>query len=224
MSEAQWCDPSPEEGNGQDRRQLASDPVCGPLAHLRWRPILITGTLRHVLINHFIEPDHIEDPSIRDAIWTDGPGTGILIESVYRWRSLLAEKRPAILLKRNAFRNVRRVIGDRVGQDEEGNPRYETYWVGSHTLFCIHGSGAGAEVLATETQRELTQFTPALRDSLGLLRLQVTDIGEIGELEEATENFVVPITVAWGYNEIWTLRPEALKLSGFQFEIQAGDC
>jgi hypothetical protein len=121
--------------------------------------------------------------------------------------------RPAILIKRNAYRNVRVGILDRVGADEEGNDNFATLWVGSHTLFCIHGSGAGTEILATEAQQELTQFAPVITEMLGLHKFKVNEVGPVSELEEATENFVAPITIGWAYEETWSIAPEALKLS-----------
>ena len=97
--------------------------------------------------------------------------------------------------------------------DKEGNDHYVTFWKGSHTLFCIGGTGAQAEILATEVQRELTEFGPELVRTLGLMRFQVTEIGAVGELEEAQENFVVPVTVGYAYEERWITRIQGPRLN-----------
>ena len=123
------------------------------------RPQLMTGIFRDILMRHFYSAGHIEDPNLRQLVWRPGETTDILIESVYRWRPELTEHRPGVLIKRNAMQNERRGIGDRhQGQvtDMYGHEHYATFWVGSHTLFCIGGSGAQAELLGTEVQRELT--------------------------------------------------------------------
>lgn len=135
-----------------------------------------------------------------------------MIESIHRWRGDLAEKRPAILIKRNQYSNTRMTVGDQAGTDAQGNRQYVTWWTGSHTLFCIHASGASAEVLATEVQREITQFAPVILQTLGLFRLVVTDVGAISEIEEAKESFVIPVNVTWAYQEFWTIKHEALRL------------
>jgi hypothetical protein len=197
--------------------------VPGSLAHLGWRPLVLTGFLRDFLINHF-QPDNIEEPDLQNAIWQEGPPTGILIESIHRWRGDLVEMRPAVTIKRNAYRNFRFLLSDRVGTDEKGNDSFATIWVGSHTLFCIHGTGASVEILATEVQRELTQFAPAITKRLGFKKFQVTEVGSISELEEATENFVVPVTVGWAYEEKWSLAPEALRLNGIDLQFDLLDC
>ncbi len=206
----------------QDRRQLVGC-VANSIAHTGWRPILLTGLMRQLLTSHFSNPRYVEDPDLRDgpyaAIWRDTLQSGILIETTHRWRGELVEKRPAVLVKRNAFRNLRVTIGDRAGVSERGFENFVTLWVGSHTLFCIHGSGASCEILATEVQRELTQFGPAIGQTLALHKFQVTEVGEISVVEEAKQNFIVPITVGWCYEETWELRPEALPLANVDISM-----
>ena len=67
-------------------------------------------------------------------------------------------------------------------------------------------------MLATEVQRELTGFGPVILKSLGLHRFQVTEVGAIAELEEATENFVVPVTVGYAYEQRWLIKRQAPTL------------
>lgn len=177
-----------------------------------WRPIMLTGLVRDLLIRHFSTPSQIETPDLRQLVWREDERTGILIESIHRWRGDLVEKRPAVVIKRNAYQNLRMLIGERSGLTEQGHYEYSTFWVGSHTLFCIHGSGASVEILASEVQRELTQFAPAVIEYLGLLKWAVTEVGGIAEIEEARESFVVPITIGWCYEEHWRLELESLKL------------
>lgn len=177
-----------------------------------WRPIMLTGLLRDVLTRHFAAPLNIEEPDLRHLVWSEGVRTGILIESIYRWRGELVEKRPAVIVKPNGRKNVRYGIADMLGADDQGFMHYQTFWVGSHTLFCIHGSGASVEILATEVQRELTQFANVLVRYLNLMTFRVTEVGAIAELEEARESWVIPVTVAWAYEERWKVEMESLKL------------
>jgi len=220
---ADWCESESPSPDPQDRRQLIGPQTANALCHTGWAPIILTGLFRDLLVRHFSDANFIETPELRKAIWQELPPTGILIESVHKWRGDLTEKRPAITIKRNAYRNVRMAILDRVGTDEEGNDNFSTLWVGSHTLFCIHGTGAGVEILATEVQRELTQFAPVITKMLGLHKFKVNEVGQISELEEATENFVVPLTVGWAYEENWRLEPEALRLSSISIGFSL-DC
>lgn len=177
-----------------------------------WRPLMITGLVLDILRRHFAEPMHVEEPDLRHLVWRADVRTGILIESIHRWRGELTEKRPAVILKGNGRQNIRWGIQDAAGADAQGNWLFETFWAGSHTLFCIHGSGASVEILATEVQRELTQWHPIITRYLGLHRWQVTEVGGVSELEEAKESFVIPITVGWIYTEKWVVSVESLKL------------
>lgn len=185
------------------------------LCSLLPRPLLLTGFFRDVLIRHFSSIDYIEAPELQRLIWQRGEQTNILIEAIHRWVPELTEHRPGVIIKRNAYANRRFGIGDRhhgPSADTVGNPHYATFWVGSHTLFCLGGSGAQAELLATEVQRELTEFGPVILKSLSLHRFQVTEVGAIAELEEATENFVVPVTVGYAYEQRWLIKRQAPTL------------
>lgn len=173
---------------------------------------MLTGLLRDLLTRHFAGQTTIEEPVLRRQIWQESKLTGILIESIYRWRKELVEKRPAVIIKLNGRRNVRRGINDAAGSDEQGRSLYRTFWVGSHTLFCIHGSGASAEILATEVQTELTRFHPVITSELNLGNWQVVEVGGVSVLAEARDAFVVPVTVGWCYQQEWRLNPETPKL------------
>jgi len=203
---------------GTRRRASLPSTTPIPLSQLgehcppHWRPQLLTGFFREVLTRHFGDPANIEHPDLLSYVWRDALDTGILIESVYRWRGENVGKCPAIIIKRNAYRNLRFSLGDQAGDDGRGTRHFATAWVGSHSLFCLHETGAAVDLLATEVQRELTEFAPVFKEYLGLLAFAVTEVGAVSEVEEATENHVVPVTVGWAYTETWALAKEAPPL------------
>ena len=173
-------------------------------------------------MHHFADPNIIEEGDLRHLIWKDDPSTGILIEMDYRWTPESTERRPAIIIKRNACRNDRRGWGDRrqgPPGDIYGNEHYVTFWIGSHTMFCIARTGMQVELLADEVQREFTEFGPVMARNLDLKRIQVTDKGPVSQLEEAEETFAVAVTVAYGYEERWIVRPECPTLSHISLSL-----
>lgn len=179
-------------------------------------PQIMTGLFRDILQRHFASADYIEEADLRQLIWRPGEQTNILVEVAYRWSPALTQFRPGVIIKRNSYRNVRLGIGDAKQfpfVDQAGNRHYATSWLGSHTLFCIANSGAQAELLSSEVQRELTGFAEIIRSTLGLLRFQVLEIGPISILEEAQENFAVPVTVSYAYEQRWSVRPQAPRLN-----------
>ena len=181
--------------------------LCSVLA----TPAMLTGVFRDILTRHF-QPGFIEQNELREAIWRPGNDTSIVIESIHRWRPQTTGVRPAVIVKRNAYRNQRVGIGDRRQgnpTDRSGNQSFSTFWVGSHTLFCLGQEGAQAELLATETQRELTEFGPVLQKSLRLTRFSVLEVGPVSLLEEAAENYVVPVTVGYACEQSWRLLQQA---------------
>jgi hypothetical protein len=48
-----------------------------------------------------------------------------------------------------------------------------------------------------------------LRHPLRLHKLLVTEVGELALLEEADENFVVPITIAYAFEDSWEITNNA---------------
>lgn len=185
------------------------------------RPLLMTGALVQWLRQHFQKGTNLEDHELNlpgtEYIWTPNRETSrISIESYTRWDSALVENRPAIIVKRNAWQYVRLGINNRaqVAITQDGSSDYTNAWLGSHTLFVIAGEGAECEKLVAEVYREMNQFGPVMRRSLNLAKLQLAEIGDMKLLEEATENFVVPINIAYAFFEDWKLTVNAPTLKG----------
>jgi hypothetical protein len=180
--------------------------------------LFITGALRQSLIEHFSLPENIEIPALRKLIWNDTPDSPIMIETVYRWRPELAEKRPALLLRRGPLQNQRIAIADAAQLANVGR-NFATLWIGGHTIFAISRDSMQCELLASEVQRHFTEMAPLLRQEWGLHRLQVAEIGEIHEVDESTENFAVPVSIQYAYEERWTLVPESPLLSRIELQL-----
>ena len=192
------------------------------LCELGPRPLVATGWFRLLLAGHF-QPGNLEDTSetIGKMLWKPDNTTGIMIESITRWVPELTEKRPAVIIKRNGWRRLRLGIGDKMfgPGDPAGQEFFANAWQGSHTLFCIAGKGAETEKLAAEVYREMNEFGPAIRATLDLLRFEVTEVGELMLLEEARQNFVVPVVVAYAFVESWQLQDSSPPLTGIDLAL-----
>lgn len=193
------------------------------LISLMPRPQLVTGMMVSWLQQHFSQSPNIEDPLLQQTLWAaDIAATQLVIESVYRWQPAITEGRPGIFVKRGPWRVLRLGIDDRKmgNMPISGNRHYISFIQGSHTLFCIAGSPAEAESVATETYREMLEFGPLFRRTFNFLKFQVIEVGEVSLIEEARENFVVPITIGYATQEAWQIAPrtptlKAIKMSAF---------
>jgi hypothetical protein len=185
------------------------------LCELMPRPLLITGILVQWMRQHFTDPKNIENPLLKHSIWSSELSeTRIAIDSIFKWDPAHTEARPGIFVKRGPWKVLRYGIDDRkmVGvNDARCTREYNAMCQGSHTLFCIAGESGEVELLAAEIYRELMEFGPVARKLFGFLRFTVTDVGEPSILEEATENFVVPVVVSYGVQDVWTVCPPALQ-------------
>jgi hypothetical protein len=192
------------------------------------RPHVMTGFLRQLLMTHFADPNNIEEPKIRRHVETLGTwkpadqGTdsgGILIESITRWLPNTADKRPAILIKRNSWRWMQQGIGDLAGKnDYTGESNYVGFWEGSHTVFCLAPSGVETEFLTTEVVKFLIHFSPLIRAQMDLHKFIVSEVGGVGEVQEVVQGYAVPVTVAYVAEEAWSLQPYAPRLKRIVFK------
>ncbi len=178
------------------------------------RPHLMTGFLREWFKYHFSNPDFIESKDLRGKLWSRLDSSKILIESITQYKPDLVEKRPAIIVKRNDWQVQRAGIDDRLqgGVSLTGERYYSTFLTGSHTLFCIAGHGTEAEILGAEVYREMLQFGPVIRQELDLMKFVMVGCGAMFELDEARENYAVPVTVSYAAEERWLLQPHAPTL------------
>jgi hypothetical protein len=182
--------------------------VCSTGSRLR----LLTGFIALWMREHFSLATAIEDPALQARVWKPTQDTGILIESISKWDPTTTGKRPAIIVKRNSQNILRQIIEDRLmpGMGPEATRgMYSSFRQGSHTVFCIGGESAETEILAEEVLRELMHFAVVLRHPLRLHKLLVTEVGELALLEEADENFVVPITIAYAFEDSWEITNNA---------------
>lgn len=183
------------------------------------RPHTLTGIILRLLTRAFSVAAGIQHPQLKGYIWTNNPETTkILIAPVWRWNTPGMGARPALLVKRNALRprqlglaDGQAVIGglngDKIPVNEE--PIAQVGVVGSHTVFALSKNPAEAEWLSTEVAIRLIQYAQAIQNEFGFNRFRVAEIGAISKLEESSEHFAVPITVAYMYMDAWRIVSES---------------
>jgi hypothetical protein len=203
-----------------DRPQFHRQQVSS-LCSLGLRPHLMTGILRHLIGEHFAQRENIEEPALQDVLWRARDVGNILIESITRWKPNQLADRPAIIIKRNGWQAERIFPDDQYGTTPQGEPIFCNIMQGSHTLFCISKAGEEAEILAAEVMQELSGFAHLIRQTLSLLRFVPVGLGQIFEIEEATENYAVPVDVTYANQNAWTIHEHAPKLKSIEISITA---
>lgn len=191
----------------------------------------MTGFLKQLLAQHFSDPENMEDPFLKAELEERGPWVpddpsgngqrpGILIESITRWQPDTTESRPGLIIKRNDWSWSRRIIDGRVVGDmtKDQFEQYQGFWRGSHTIFAISRDGAAAETLGLETARLLEQFHDQIVEAIALHRFVLVGIGALVEIEEATEDYAVPVTVAYTAEERWKMLQDVPRLKSISFK------
>ena len=209
------------------------DPEPSALCSIGRPPLVMTGALLWILRRHFANANYIQDSMLKQFIWNrTSTDSQIMIEAITKWPGAptqTMQSRPAIYVKRNTYSRVKLGIGDRYMQGGksavdnlgllsdttlDSGAAFEVIVAGSHTVFCIGGTGAEAESVGTEVFFELLEFTPLIRRDLDLNKFQVMEMGGVSKLEESKEHWVVPVVVTYMFNHTWTLKEDAPKLKG----------
>jgi hypothetical protein len=197
------------------------------LCSLGPRPFTMTGFLVQWLRAHFVSLANLTDRDLAQTntqfLWTPSRSTELLIESYTNYDPVAIEKRPAVIVKRGSFRAQRLGINNQMmgTQTIDGQSQFGNAWLGTHSFFCLAGKGPETEKLAAEVFCELLEFSSEVRRTLNLLRFEVMEVGELAILEEASENFVVPVTVAYAFEHSWVLRPSSPRLRKIDLSVLA---
>lgn len=180
------------------------------------RPLTINGFLLEVIRQKFTDPQGIEYEKLRQYVWRDSDETGIMIANHTEWNPTISGKRPAIILRRNAIKPRKLSINNQDGITKEGNNLHTKAYVGSHTIFIMAKEGAAVELLNAEVYPFLEHFGPRMRSIFDLLLFELVDVGGVGELKEASDRQVIPITLTYAWSETWEEVPWSPKLKNLQ--------
>jgi hypothetical protein len=203
-------------------------PSVSSLCSFGWKPHIMSGFLVQLLRQYFADPNNVMDAAVRGKLTTLGGGwkpadnTPVLIETVSRWDPTKLGKRPALIVKRNSWRQQSLGLGDELKgfASLDGARAFTTMWLGSHTIFMLAGEGTETERWASEAGGLLLKFSPLIRDQLGLFAFKLIEVGALGKIEECAEHYAVPLSLAYAATEDWTLQPFAplLKKVVFNFD------
>lgn len=217
------------------------DTVPSALCTTGHQALNVTGFLLWTIRRHFSLVSNIKDAALQQYIWAPQPDdttinaseSNILIEPVTKVTGQpqqFLQMRPAVLVKRNSWTPKKLGIADwvmpfgRNKLDMSKRPfdyaldtanHYEVLVVGSHTIFCIGGTGGEAEALGTEVFYELLEFAQLIRADLDLERFQINEVSPVAKLEESKEHYVVAIDVFYSFFHAWKLTLELPEAKGF---------
>ncbi len=181
----------------------------------------VNRIIMQILKLHFSDPAKITQQSLKQYVYTDNPVTS-KIRIVMNTTFNLAQNGllPAIVVKRGQQREQRLVIGDVANVDDRAQGRigYVRAWQGAHRLMLLGNADAQIEDLALEVAQLFTCLSPVLRYKVPFSDFQVTDISEVGIVEDLGQTLGVAIELIYSYEYGWTVLENAPELRGVAFE------
>lgn len=210
------------DGTAPEQRLDKLSALCS-LGH---SPRLMTGIIRQLLLQYFTDEENVRNAHLRQFLrdngtWSAGVDSGLYIESLLRWRPELTESRPALVIKEGDWDWTRVGIGDAAGEDwRTGKESFYGLWKGSHTVFAIGNEGAETQILAAEVADLLLFYAPVIAEQMNLQRFVPLQMGAPAALQESTENYVIPVSVAYIVERQWYTLPDAPRLKRIVFDVE----
>jgi hypothetical protein len=171
----------------------------------------IQGIIMTMLTNHFADPKNIENPTLREYVWTPETTSPIIISVEEDWEAEYINRKPAIFLKRQAVVIDKIAIGDMKQSGRiDGVTEYDVLVKGSHVLKCHQRLGQPTDDLAWEAFSVILRAAPFIRKWLGLSELRANYIGSKEQQEKSGDiAYFVPVTVPWAFQYPFKTRAAA---------------
>lgn len=163
---------------------------------------MIQGLIMTMLANHFGDVRNIENPFLRQYVWTpDDLTTGLVLNIEEDWSPNIINRKPAVYIKREAVQVVKLAINDmEQGSNLDGRSKYDVLFQGSHTLRCYGNNSLPPDDLAFEVATLVIRAAPVIRNYLSLANLRVTDISaKVRDDTAPAESYFSSITVPWAF-------------------------
>lgn len=116
------------------------------------------------------------------------------------------QKRPAIIASRGPIGVVRHSIGDFKSLNPNGTQDLSILLDGSYTIMCVATNAVEVETLAEEVLGCLLCFQTIIARDWDFIKFRAINIGEVQQIEEYKENFVLPLSFTYQVERTWGIR------------------
>jgi len=189
------------------------------------KPYILTGAFLQIARAIFSDSESISEDPLERYIWHPDPKISrILIESINRWKTEDVQQRPAVLVRRGAWKIGKLGLGDKLhgGMEVSGfdDEQHQVACTGSHAIICLGTTGHEAELVGTEMYQAFLGFSKVIREQLCLAKFNVTDIGPVTRFEESHTHFMVPVTLQYEFFMNWELLRQTPEWTRTSFNIE----
>jgi len=184
------------------------------LCHIRKTPNVLMGMFLELTRQFYSETNNL--PIDTCAHWDPDPRVSTLwIDSEYEWDEDTVEQRPAIFVKLGniTYSSLTGRKDGRMGMClEEGEYRYTRNGEGTVSWVHIGSTRTEAAVLAGTTLDYVDAFGAVIRDDLKFESFALQSVSPMAIDKESKERYRSIVTVAFTFQDTWTLKLESPKL------------
>lgn len=191
-------------------------------------PLLVSGILREVLINHFSDTQNLISPKLRKVFSGGGyfeespsgapPYSPLFVDTLDRWKPTHSESRLAIVLKEGDW-TYQQLGWDGLAYTDlrTGTKSYAGLWGGTHTAFVLAAESGVAKILATEVAKLFLWQSQEIIKTMNFVEFKLTKLGATYRLHESHTSYVVPVDVSYIVGESWEASQDAPRLKQIKF-------
>jgi hypothetical protein len=197
------------------------------ICHVRKTPTVLYGIFVEVVRQFYSHADYMPIMAPQGVVWRQRvEETKIWIDTEMRWEDKTPEFRPAIVVGLGTI-DYMSLTGRSDGKMDTNIADAETFYsrtgIGTVTFRHIGSTDGEAVSLADATFDYLDAFTGVIRDDFCFTRLNVSQRVPIAQRQrESNERWGSVITMAFEFQDTWTLKLESQLLKKFSFNAGQG--
>jgi hypothetical protein len=209
-------------------------------------PFVLSGVFLRLLQYHFSSSDNIDEPLLKEYIWTPStkgclsevqegpggssqliPGSRLLIRPSYTQNPDQIQQSPALFVKREPFGTERISFQDASlpSKNAKGivdGRKHQVNISGAHSIICKGLTGAEAELLGQEVFFRMLHYQQVIKKDFALGSLMADGVSEVKQrTDEAKSSFYTVVRLSWAYVYRWLVIPESpvLKRVALEFNV-----
>lgn len=132
------------------------------------------------------------------------------------------QRRPALITSRGDMNIIRHSLGDFRGGHPDGSKDLSVVMNGSYTIMAIADNSQQVELLAEEVFGCLICFQTVISEDWDFLKFRGVNIGEVQQLEEYKDSFIVPITLTYDIERTWNISKVSPVLKKIDMVLHTG--
>ena len=181
---------------------------------LRLNPWVVQNICLELIANYFLANDPQKNGyTFTQKYSTDKLKSDIFLDIANHWDAKVIGQRPAIFISRDDCRTANQIMNQFIGGNPaESEKKYMDFNYLNVGIACIATNIGFTEQLADYVKHPFKYFQEVIRNDYRFSRFRLLNVSPPQKYVEATDRFIIMLTIETMYNESWIIKGDDLKL------------